>query len=185
MMTISLSLTAQVSRIQEVKNYTGTLAELPSKLSYGDTYDATDGGFYRYDINGAPQEVGSGGSSAPVVEAVTESRVITAADNGTTFYLNSAMAGYDITIEEDLPTGTIFYFIIDGAVMSGHTIETLDSNNLFGGEIMQGGTPLNIVSKTKLSFATGDGTLNMVITRQSSGLRVSGFCPAGKVTLTP
>ena len=46
-------------RLNTIKHYTGTKAEMPSTLPYGDTYQSTDTGEqYKYDQDGLPQVVG-------------------------------------------------------------------------------------------------------------------------------
>ena len=54
-------------RINSIKHYSGTLAEKPSTLPYGDTYLTTDTNeFFKYGKDGLPLSIGenSGGSAS-------------------------------------------------------------------------------------------------------------------------
>ena len=59
-------------RINTVKHYTGTLAELPATLPHGDKYFVTDGSrYFVYDENKLPREVATG-STDEIAEATKE-----------------------------------------------------------------------------------------------------------------
>ncbi len=45
-------------RLNNIKHYTGTLAEMPAKLPYGDTYYSTDDRrYFVYDENELPRDI--------------------------------------------------------------------------------------------------------------------------------
>tara|TARA_B100000809_G_C15126774_1_gene526612 strand:- start:1573 stop:2298 length:726 start_codon:yes stop_codon:yes gene_type:complete len=61
-------------RLNTIKHYTGTFAELPATLPYGDTYFATDGArYFVYDQDGLPREVTTG--SIEEVEEIIKTNI--------------------------------------------------------------------------------------------------------------
>lgn len=61
-------------RLNSVKHYTGTFAELPATLPYGDTYFSTDDErYFVYNQNGLPREITSG--SIDEVEEIIKTNI--------------------------------------------------------------------------------------------------------------
>ena len=61
-------------RLNAIKHYTGTFAELPASLPYGDTYYAIDGArYFVYDENHLPREVTTG--SIDEVEEIIKTNI--------------------------------------------------------------------------------------------------------------
>ena len=61
-------------RLNAIKHYTGTLAEIPASLPYGDTYYAIDGArYFVYDENHLPREVTTG--SIDEVEQIIKTNI--------------------------------------------------------------------------------------------------------------
>ena len=113
----------------------------------------------------------------------SETRVIVYEDSGKTFVLPNTMTGSQIVFGPQIPAGSIFHFIIMGAVMSSHTIIPSGLEKLHG-EIIQGGTESFFSGKSQLEITAGNGIVNLTAVKVGDVTYFSGYCRAGKVLIT-
>ncbi len=86
-------------RLNTIKHYTGTFAELPATLPYGDTYFSTDDRrYFVYDQNGLPREITSG--SIDEVEQEIKTNIQGYIGLLSAYYFDGAATQSSITIDQ-------------------------------------------------------------------------------------
>ena len=125
-------------RINSIKNYSGTLAQMPTTLPYGDTYQTTDTKeLFKYDQDGLPHTVGSNSNSlgSTIVQLSSENNLTSWTGDDSSVY--SLILSEDTTLENPTEpvSGQSYQLIVEQDSIGSHSLSFGDIFKFEGGTV--------------------------------------------------